>query len=97
LAISSTSLPPLSESLTVFAGDDIRRPRLLPRVEVSLALIYRVEDAHREFLRIADVTERISEYKTCFVEASGQLFGKALEEVIKTKNVSYTSTYDLPF
>lgn len=79
------------------AGDDIRKPRLLPRVEVSLALMYSVEDAHREFLRIADVTERISEYKTCLIEVSGLLFDTTLGEVIKMKNVSYTSTHSLPF
>lgn len=76
----------------MLAGDDIRSPRLLPSPEVSFALIYNGEEAHREFLRIADVTESISEYRTCFMEAFCLLLEKVFEEVIKMDNVSNTST-----
>ncbi len=38
---------------------------LLPSAD-ALVFIKYVVAAHREFLRIADVTDRISEYKTCF-------------------------------
>lgn len=40
---------------------------MLPRAE-SLVFIKCVADAHREFFRMTDVTDRISEYRTCFCD-----------------------------
>jgi hypothetical protein len=50
------------------AGEDIRKPRLLANAESRAATEW-AADAHREFLRIADVTAKISESSTCFFEA----------------------------
>ncbi|KAJ7888918.1 hypothetical protein B0H14DRAFT_3127155 [Mycena olivaceomarginata] len=44
---------------------DKRKPGSLPKAE-SLATIKWVAEAQREFLRMAEVTDKISEYKTCF-------------------------------
>lgn len=51
------------------AGEDIRRPRFVPRVLGSREPTTTVEDAHREFLRMTLVTERISEWRTCLAVA----------------------------
>jgi hypothetical protein len=48
-------------------GLDRRSPRFLASAE-SRALSEWVVDAHREFLRIAEVTASISEYRTCFCD-----------------------------
>lgn len=59
--------------------------------------MYNVEDAHREFLRIADVTDSISEYKTCLMEAFRLSLDGGCERVIKMNSVSNTSTNTLVF
>ena len=41
----------------------------VPRAGESLTNITGVEDAQRKFLRMVDVTERISDSRTCFSNA----------------------------
>lgn len=66
-AIRSASLLVVLVGCTGCEGLDIRSPRLVPNAE-SLELMKWAVDAHREFLRMVEVTERISECRTCFVE-----------------------------
>lgn len=81
-AIRSASLLPRAEDCELNVGLDLRKPRFLASAE-SLAFRVWAEDAQREFLRIADVTARISEYKTCFCDtdpvALAALFVESME------------------
>ena len=62
---ASRLLPPEVCELNV--GLDRRKPRFLASAE-SLAFSVWVDDTHREFLRIAEVTANISECRTCFCD-----------------------------
>jgi hypothetical protein len=61
----SASRLPRPDGCELNVGLDRRRPRFLASAE-SLAFRVWADDAHREFLRIAEVTANISECKTCF-------------------------------
>lgn len=79
LAISSASLLPLPERGATLAGDEIRRPKLEPSVLGSRAPITNVDEAQREFLRMALVTARISACRTFFSAADLRRVGEILE------------------
>lgn len=64
-AMRSASRLPRPDACELNVGLDRRRPRFLASAE-SLAFSVWVDEAHREFLRIAEVTANISECKTCF-------------------------------
>lgn len=63
--MSSCSELPLSDAYGAGYCRVLRSPRLLARVESPALLNGWVDMAHLEFLRITEVTERISESKIC--------------------------------
>ena len=65
--MSSCSVLPCPDAYALGEALETRRPRLLARAE-SRVVNEGVERAHLEFLRITDVTERISESRMCFAE-----------------------------
>jgi hypothetical protein len=62
-------------------GLDRRKPRFLASAE-SLAFNVWVDDAHREFLRIAEVTANISECKTCLCDTVPAVGAKPVADSI---------------
>lgn len=59
----------------------------------SLEPMISVEEAQREFLRMAEVTERISELRTCLLEIRLDVSRRESEGVVISANiVSNTST-----
>lgn len=79
--MSSASFDFLPVERVWFAGVDILRPKFVPKAGESLIAITNVDDAQREFLRMFEVTNRISDRRTCFNSAGlGELLSIATEE-----------------
>ena len=66
--MSSCSELPLSDAYGAGYCRVLRSPKLLARVESPALLKGCVDMAHREFLRITEVTDRISESRMCLAE-----------------------------
>jgi len=75
----SASRLPRPEACELNVGLDRRRPRFLASAE-SLAFSVWDDDAHREFLRIAEVTASISECNTCFCDTALAAVAKPVAE-----------------
>lgn len=78
--MSSCSELPLSDAYGAGYCRVLRSPRLLARVESPALLNGCVDMAHLEFLRITEVTERISESKMCLRDT--EILSGAAPEVL---------------
>ena len=76
-------------------GDAIRSPSVVPR-DVSRALKKWVDVAQREFLRMTDVTERISERRTCLwgTALGGNEVNGAVDIVVDVESTVHLSAAD---